>query len=284
MNKVIITVVVFNCCLFGHAQAQNLDVPDTVSIQSGELILKALLWRPPGHGPFPSVIFCLGSYGSSDTISNPEQQTSLIGPVFARNGYLFLALFRRGVGLSKGQGENSADLMDDAFKKEGQEGRNKVQLQHLETDQLQDMISAIAFIRQMRGVDTNRIAIVGHSFGGSLALLLSERDPGLKAVVVFAVAGYSWNFSPLLRTRLFNAVKNATAPVFFIHAQNDYATTPGYALDSAMDQHRKPHKLKIYPRFRQSAYEGHNLIFLSVDTWEADLFRFLNQSLGVSPK
>ena len=82
---------------------------------------------------------------------------------------------------------NSTELMDKAFKERGQEGRNKVQLQQLETDQLQDMISGLKFLRRRKDVDTNRMAVMGHSFGGSLTLLLAEHEPGLKAVVVFAL-------------------------------------------------------------------------------------------------
>jgi hypothetical protein len=70
------------------------------------------------------------------------------------------------------------------------------------------------------------------------------------------------------------------APIMIIHAQNDYSsTTPGYALDSVMNQPNKPHVLKIYPKFGTTLSEGHNLIFLSIETWEADVFKFLNENL-----
>jgi carboxymethylenebutenolidase len=273
-------VLILSCCSVEYLHAQDFDVPDTVSVQSGNLSLKGLLWHPYGVGPFPTVIFCHGSYGGADTIHHPLKQTSLLGPVFAKKGYIFLVLFRRGVGLSQGQGENSSELMNNAFKEKGQEERNKVQLQHLETDQLQDMIPGVTFLRRRKDVDTNRMAVMGHSFGGSLALLLAENDHRLKAVVAFSPAGYSWNLSPQLRTRLISAVKNITAPVMITHAQNDYSsTTPGYALDSVMNQLNKPHVLKIYLKFGNTVSEGHNLIFLSIETWEADVFKFLGESL-----
>jgi carboxymethylenebutenolidase len=154
---IIISVLLYSDkCL----HAQNF-IPDTVSVQSGNLTLKGLLWRPAGAGPFRTIIFCHGSYGGADTIHDPLQQISLLGPVFGGRGYVFLSLFRRGVGLSKGQGVNSAGLMNNAFKEKGQEERNKVQLQQLETDQLQDMISGIKFLQRRQDVDANRIAIVG---------------------------------------------------------------------------------------------------------------------------
>ena len=279
MNKCIPIVFFLLICAFGYMHAQNLTYPDSVSVQSGKLTLKALLWRPFGQGPFPTLIFTLGSYAGSDTTNDPVKDASGLGPLFAKRGYIFLVFFRRGVGLSKGEGLNSADLMENAFKLNGQEGRNEVQLQQLETDQLQDMLAGLAYLRKRPDVNIQRMAILGHSFGGSLTLLVAEHEPELKAVVIFAGAGYSWNLSPALRSRLISAVKSITSPVMIIHAQNDYSITPGYALDSVMNGLNKPHELKIYPRFGNSSNEGHNIIFRNIESWQADVFEFLNENL-----
>ena len=154
-----------------------------------------------------------------------------------------------------------------------------MQLQQLETDQLQDMISGLNSLKGQPNTDTNRMAIIGHSFGGSLALLLAEHERNVKAVVVFSPAGYSWNLSQPLRERLMTAVKNIAMPVMIIHAQNDYSVNPGYVLDSVMNRLHKPHVLKIYPKFGNSASEGHGLIFQGIEIWEADVFKFLDESL-----
>ena len=279
MVKGILLALIITCCSAEVIHAQNFTIPDTISLQSGNLTLRALLWLPDGHGPFPTVIFCHGSYTTDDTTHEPIIEASALGPLFARKGYIYLALFRRGVGLSKYQGLNSADLMEKAFNQNGQEGRNAAQLQQLETDQLQDMIAGLAYLRKRRDVDLHRMAIIGHSFGGSLTLLVAEHEPYLKAAIVFSGAGYSWNLSPSLRTRLISAVKNINAPIMFIHAQNDYSTTPGYALDSVLNRLNKQHELKIYPKFGNSANQAHNIIFLSPQTWEADVFGFLKDNL-----
>ena len=279
MIKEITIVIILACFSVEKLHAQDFKGPDTIFVQSGKLTLKGLLWRPVGHGPFPTIIFCHGSYRDTDKIYNPVQQISSLGPVFASHGFIYFGLFRRGVGLSAGQGVNSADLMDNAFKERGQEGRNEVQLQQMLTDQLQDMVSGLKYLRGRKDVDTNRIAIVGHSFGGSLTLLVAEHDPRLKAAIVFSGGGYSWNLSPPLRARLIIAVKTISAPIMIIHDQNDYSTTPGYALDSVMNKLNKPHVLKIYPKFGETAQEGHNMIFKSVVTWEPDVFTFLSKNL-----
>jgi dienelactone hydrolase len=273
----------FVLCLNEHVCAQQMINLDTVSVNSDSLILKGLLWHPQGEGRFPTIIFCHGSLGGTDTIHDPLQEVSLLGKMFASNGYIFLGLFRRGAGLSKDQGLNSSDLMDKAFKEKGQMERNKVQLQQLETNQLQDMISGLKFLQKRKDVDTSHIAVVGHSFGGSLALLLAEHEHNLKAVVVFSPAGYSWNLSPQLRTRLIDAVKNITAPIMIIHAQNDYSLNPGYALDSEMSILHKSHLLKIYPKFGSSASDGHGIIFQDIEIWEADVLEFLHKALNDKP-
>jgi dienelactone hydrolase len=253
--------------------------PDTVVVNSGGLKLKALLWHPSHPGKFPAVIFCHGGYETNDTTYDLVQNISSIGSVFAKHGYIFLGLCRRGIGLSKGQGRNSADLMAEALKEKGQEARNKIQLQQLETDQLKDMLAGLNFLRKRKDVDTGRIAVIGHSFGGSLALLVAEHEPSLKATVVFSAAGYSWDRSPQLRTRLLSASKKIKIPVMIIHAQNDYSLNPGKALDSAFTKLNKPHLLKIYPTFGTSNREAHNMVFLSVTTWEKDVFDFLDEKL-----
>jgi carboxymethylenebutenolidase len=282
MIKIITIVIILAWISVKQVHAQDFNGPDTVSVQSGKLILKGLLWHPMGDGPFPTIIFCHGSYRDTDNIYSPIPQISSLGPVFAHHGFIYFGLFRRGVGLSTGQGVNSSDLLDNAFKERGQEGRNEVQLQQMLTDQLQDMVSGLKYLRGRKDVDTNHMSIVGHSFGGSLTLLVAEQDLRLKAAIVFSAGGYSWNLSPELRARLIMAVKNISAPIMIIHDQNDYSITPGYALDSVLNKLNKPHILKIYPKFGETPQEGHNLIFRSIATWESDVFKFLNESLSLT--
>jgi len=132
-------------------------------------------------------------------------------------------------------------------------------------------------LRKRNDVDKNRIAIAGHSFGGSLAFLLAEREPTVTAVIIFSGAGYSWDRSLQLRNRLIGATKNISAPIMILQAKNDYSLHPGYALDSVMNALRKPHLLKIYQKFGESNSEAHNLIFLGTKIWEKDVFDFLDQ-------
>jgi dienelactone hydrolase len=207
----------------------------------------------------------------------PPDEPAALGTVFARHGYVFLFLCRQGIGLSAGQGTADLDQMTRALAAEGQEGRNRVQLQLLEGEELNEARAGLSRLRAMREVDPTRLAVAGHSFGGSLTLFLAGQDPQLRAAVVFGGAAGSWDQSPALRERLLDAVRRTRAPVFFIHAANDYSTTPGEALAAEMKRLQKPHRLKIYPAFGRNSREGHNVHYRSVQTWESDVFGFLDQ-------
>jgi len=203
-------------------------------------------------------------------------EPAAIGPVFARHGFVLLYLFRQGIGLSTGQGTAEGDLMERAMAAEGQQGRNRVQLRLLEEDELNEALSALAVLRHQREVDSNRVAVAGHSFGASLTILLAERDTSLRAAVVFSGSAVSWNRSPELRRRLEEAVGRVVAPVFFIHAANDYSIAPGTTLAAEMERLGRPHRLKVYPAVGRTPAEGHALVYLRVAEWEPDVFDFLD--------
>ena len=188
-------------------------------------------------------------------------------------------LFRRGVGLSAYQGKNAVDLMNIESAAHGQEARNTLQLQLLENREMSDAVSGLAFLRALPKVDAHDVAVIGHSFGGSLTLLMAESEPDLRAVVIFSAAGYSWDRSPELRARLLTAVEHIGMPVFFIHAANDYTVASGKAWDAKLQQLGKPHLLKIYPPIGQTPDDGHAFPFLGVNIWEPDVFAFLDRYL-----
>jgi carboxymethylenebutenolidase len=256
--------------------------PETVAVRSGALTLHALLFRPPGHGPFPAVLLNHGSGRSRELLERLgpyEKQADTLGSVFARHGYVFLYLFRRGVGLSADQGTNSDELMTRELAAHGQESRNQLQLKLLETTEMDDALAGLAFLRGLPEVDGHAVAIVGHSLGGSLTVLMAERDPSIRAAVVFSGAGYSWDRSPPLRTRLLAAVGHTRAALFFIHAANDYSLA-GVPLDAELKRLGKPHRLKVYPPVGQTPDDGHSFLYLGVPTWEPDVFPFLDEHLG----
>jgi dienelactone hydrolase len=264
---------------WGHASGEG----ESVVIRSGSATLHATLWRPQGRGPFPAILLNHGSGRTSEELQRLgpyERNAEMLGPVFVRHGYAFLYLYRRGVGPSTDQGANAVDLMTEEFAAHGQDARNALQLQLLEGREMADARAALAFLRARPYVDPADVALVGHSFGGSLTVLMAEGDRNLRAVVVFSAAGYSFDRSSELRARLLAAVDHIAAPVFFIHAENDYSLSSGKVLDARRELIGKPHRLKIYPPIGDTVDEGHDFLHVGVNIWQPDVFAFLDEHMS----
>ena len=270
----------------GSVRPSEPERPDTVVVPSGGLRLHAVYYRPSGHGPFPGVLFLHGSGHKSGVDANgvaDHRHPEIVGPVFARHGYAFLYLYRRGDGLSRSQGTPSADQMEQALRSGGQEARNRVQLRLLEGDEMDDALAGLAYLRARSDIDARRLAVVGHSFGASLALLVAERESALRGVVTFSGSALSWPHSPELRARLMRAVDRARSPIFLIDAANDFSTDGPRALAAELTRLGKPNRLHIYPATGTTPEEGHDFVHTRVSLWEPDVFAFLDPRLRKLP-
>ena len=270
----------FASVAMGQGDKREAPRPDTVVVHTASATLRGLVWSPAGHGPFPAILINHGSGRTPEELQRLgryEDQADTLGPVFARHGYLVLFLFRRGAGLSAGQGANAIDTMNIEQAAHGQEGRNRLQLELLEGREMSDALAGLAFLKAMPDVDPRDVGLVGHSFGGSLTFLMAAREPDLRAVVIFSGAGYSWDRSAELRERLLAAAPHVTAPVFLIHAANDYSTSMGTAVDARLRQLGKAHRLKIYPPIGRTPEDGHAFPIIGVRHWEPDVFGFLDK-------
>ena len=84
-----------------HAQSAQIVGPDTVSFTSDSLLLRGIIYRPDGKGPFPTILFNHGS-GKSYT-----REVEAVGPAYAGHGFVFFAPSRRGQWLSSAAGTTS---------------------------------------------------------------------------------------------------------------------------------------------------------------------------------
>jgi dipeptidyl aminopeptidase/acylaminoacyl peptidase len=130
----------------------------------------------------------------------------------------------------------------------------------LETDHLSDQLAALNWLRQQSYVRPSQIAAAGNSFGGVQTLLGAEREPYC-AAVNGAGGAASWAQAPELRSVMTRAARRARAPVFFIQAENDHDLAPTRILSAAMKDAGKPFQVKIYPRFGNTAEEGHSFAY-----------------------
>ncbi len=171
--------------------------------------------------------------------------------------------------------------MQDVLRREeeakGKDARQHLQFILLTTDQLDDVMAALAFLKTVPGIDSRRIAVAGHSFGGQLTLLAAERDKTIRAAVTFAGAAGSWERSPELRERLLSAIRGTNAAIMLTHAENDFGTAAGPALAVELEHLHKPYVLKIYPPVGLTSDDGHNMLYENIPAWESDVFEFLDQ-------
>ena len=233
----------------GAVRQSTALAPETVVVPSGTLRLAGLVWRPAGRGPFPAILF---SHGSGLRVDSAVAlaRAHAVGPIFAKHGYVCLYLFRRGYGLSAGHGESLKDALERETKARGEEARSRLQVRLLNTDHLDDVTAGLSFLRSLAGVDANRIALVGHSFGGQLTLLAAERDKAVRAAITFGAAADSWGRSSELRDRLLAAVRNVSVPTFLTYAANDYSIVPGQLMAAELPPGSAPSVEDLSGRWR----------------------------------
>lgn len=134
----------------------------TVLVPSGNLRLKAFLWKPNGPGPFPAVLFCHGSGGADagHTAGLPMTEAAeKLAPVFLKHGYAFMYLYCRGQGLSADQATFIQDILQREEASKGKEARQHLQFVLATTDQLDDVMAALSFLKTAPAVDAKCIAI-----------------------------------------------------------------------------------------------------------------------------
>jgi dipeptidyl aminopeptidase/acylaminoacyl peptidase len=142
---------------------------EVVAFHSGDLILRGVLYRPNGAGPFPAIVYNHGSAPDNSAASDA------LGPLFVKRGWVFFMPSRRGQGLSVSAGPYIRDEIAAAIKKGGIRGGATTMVRLLETDHLNDQLAALAWLRANRIVQSSRIAVAGNSFGGIETVLGAEK-------------------------------------------------------------------------------------------------------------
>ncbi|MGE3512100.1 MAG: alpha/beta hydrolase family protein, partial [Vicinamibacterales bacterium] len=141
---------------------------EQVRIPANGFTLAGTLSKPAGaSGPLPAVILVAGS-GPADR-DEMVFDIPIFGQVagtLADAGYVVLRYDKRGVGQSGGRPE-SATLPDYA----------------------EDLRAAVRFMAKRKDVDSKRLAVLGHSEGGSVAMLAAAADDRIRALVLVAALG-----------------------------------------------------------------------------------------------
>jgi dipeptidyl aminopeptidase/acylaminoacyl peptidase len=135
---------------------QGVEV-EAITYLSDGLQVKGFLLKPPGPGPFPSLIFCRGGSGESGALTNAYLYLYLAR--YAAWGYAVAASQYRGNGGSEGRDEwGDGDISD--------------------------VLNLIPILDEWPAADASRIGIYGWSRGSINALLALARTARIRAAVV----------------------------------------------------------------------------------------------------
>ena len=241
--------------------------PELINFQSDHLDLKGFIWKPPGAGPFPAILWNHGS----------EKRPGAVDPVamfFITRGYVFFVPHRRG------QGRSPGPYIMDQLKTAGSAAGQSLMLVKLHEAQLGDQLAALAYLKGLPFVNQGRLAVMGFSFGGIQTMLAAERGPGYRVAVNCSGAAQTWNSSPDLQRRLITSARKAAMPVFFLQAQNDYDLVPNRVLSEQIKAGGQSAESRVYPAYGISTQDGHDFCVRGVNIWGPDVMRFIEVYLN----
>jgi carboxymethylenebutenolidase len=244
---------------------------EAVTFESGDKTLHGFVYKPAGTGPFPTVLY---NHGASAGMLN-NQAFELIGPLLNARGWALFAPYRRGRGTSSDAGPYVMDEIEAARARGGQELGARTMARLLSTEQLQDQLAALAWLKKQPFARPTQIAVMGNSFGG-IETVLGAEHAGYCAAVDASGAAESWDGAPDLQSVMLHAVQHSMVPIFFFQAENDYNLAPSRTLYAAMKRLNKPAEIRIYPPYGDGPEGGHSLPYRGASIWIDDVVRFLD--------
>jgi carboxymethylenebutenolidase len=132
----------------------------SVSYKSGDETVNALLYTPPGKGPFPALVVIHEWWGLNDWVK--EEASKL-----ADQGYVALA-----IDLYRGKVATTPDEAHEIMRGVPQDRATR------------DLLAASSYLRSQKNVDAKRVGSIGWCMGGGYSLDLALNDPKLKAAVI----------------------------------------------------------------------------------------------------
>lgn len=245
-----------------------------VTFQSGDHSLVGYLYQPEGEGPWPALIW---NHGSE---KNPGAgpQFGAVASVFVPAGYVVFAPERRGHGES--EGVYVVDRVKMTFQMHGKTEGDRLTVKLLESEQLDDQLAALAYVKRLPFVDPERIVTAGCSYGGIQALLGAESRMGYRAAISISPGALMWERNEFLRDRLGKAVSRLNVPVLLIQPAKDASLGPARVLGSTATRLGKPLTAKVYPASGPSKEQEHCFGGASgMHVWAKDAEAFFRANL-----
>jgi dienelactone hydrolase len=221
------------------ADARPMGDAGPTEVTTEELSDGSFVCRPAGAGPFPAVLYNHGGRG------------------MAVGGDL------RGV---------CESLAGEGYLARSERRPATVEI----VGHLDDVLVGLVSLRAHEDADTSRVAIMGFSRGGLLALQTAIAQPSDVQAVILQAPAPAMN---MLTQSLMDA-GNVTAPVLVQVAENDTIMAEHVVIaqevhDALVDAEKEV-ELTIYPAF---GTDGHSLFFEVRDPWWSDVLAFLSAEL-----
>ena len=158
-----------------------------LAIDGEQVRLATITYKPPGNGPFPTLIFHHGSTGRGRDpalFERPYDPKALAGWFTAR-GWAVILPSRRGRGGSEG-------IYDEGFEPDRAQGDScdPARARAGAERALSDIDAIMPVLLAQPFVDRERVAVGGVSRGGILSVAWSGRQPGVARAVVNFVGGW----------------------------------------------------------------------------------------------
>jgi carboxymethylenebutenolidase len=222
----------------------------SVTYQSGDDTVQALLYTPSGKGPFPALIVIHEYWGLNDWVK--DQASKL-----ADQGYEALA-----IDLYRGKVATTPDMAHELMRGVPEDRAKR------------DLHAAFEFLQSQPNVNKNRIGSIGWCMGGGYSLDVALEEPSLAADVI--------NYGHLVTDAV--SIKKINAPILGLFGAKDQGITPDdvHKFEAAMKQQGKKVEIKIYDDAGHAFENPNNKEGYrpadTTDAWQRTV-RFLEESL-----
>lgn len=246
-----------------------------VTFVSDGLTLVGYIYKPDGPGPFPAIIWNHGS--EADPGGGPEFDS--VAAHFVPAGYVVMAPERRGH--SESAGTYIQNSLMSALQTKGKVAAENLFTQLMQTEQLDDQLAGLSYLKSQPFVDTSKLAVVGCSYGGVQTLLGATANAGYKVAVAVSPGAESWDGNPIIQQWLVGLANKIDIPVLIIHPPMDASLEPGRQIGAALQALGKPYELKIFPPSGNPKLDTHCFGGPAGQSiWSPYAIAYLNSALG----
>jgi dienelactone hydrolase len=245
-------------------------------VENGKLAtLEIVIYKPPGDGPFPTLMFNHGSTGNGDNpaLFNSTWSSATLARFFTDKGWLVAFPQRRGRGKSDG-------LYDEGF----EENRSRyacspaLSLPGLERA-LSDMDAATDYLAGRPDVDSKHMLVGGQSRGGIASVAYAGTRPTRFMGVINFVGGWVGDrcvHADAINSASFKRGAAFATPMLWLYGEND----PFYKIEHSrknFDTFVSAGGKGVFKVFSPATGQsGHGLVAMP-NLWLKDLTSYLDQ-------